>query len=163
MRRRPEPGRCPLLVHLNGRLVAEEEARVSVFDRGFLFGDAVFESMRAYGGRIFRMGRHLDRLADSARLIALTSLPSADRLTQDVEEVLEANHLRDARIRLTVTRGPGRPGEYGGVDGPPTRVISAAPFEGLEARYYSAGVALTVASRRAGARRFRGDPARRGR
>jgi branched-chain amino acid aminotransferase len=148
-RRRPAPGRCPLLLHLNGRLVAEEEARVSVFDRGFLFGDAVFESMRAYGGRVFRMGRHLERLAESARLIALTGLPSADRISADVTSLLEANHLRDARVRLTVTRGPGRPGEYAGVDGSPTCVISAAPFAGLEARRYVEGVVLTIASRRA--------------
>jgi branched-chain amino acid aminotransferase len=149
LRRRRAPGRCFLLVHLNGRLVAEEDARVSVFDRGFLFGDAVFESMRAYGGRVFRMGRHLERLSDSARLIALANLPSDARLTAGVTELLEANHLRDARIRLTVTRGPGRPGEYGGVDGAPTLVISAAAFAGLEARHYSEGVALTIASRRA--------------
>ncbi len=120
-----------------------------MFDRGFLFGDAVFESMRAYGGRVFRLGRHLDRLADSARLIALTSLPPADRLSAAVTRLLEANQLRDARVRLTVTRGPGRPGDYGGVDGAPTCVISAAPFAGLEARHYTDGVALTVASRRA--------------
>lgn len=120
-----------------------------MFDRGFLFGDAVFESMRAYGGRVFRMGRHLERLADSARLIGLTGLPGADRLSADVTGLLEANQVGDARVRLTVTRGPGRPGEYGGVDGAPTCVISVAPFAGLEARRYEEGVALTVASRRA--------------
>jgi branched-chain amino acid aminotransferase len=122
---------------------------VSVFDRGFLFGDAVFESMRAYGGRVFRLGPHLDRLAASAARVGLRHLPPPNRLAGDVAELLRANELEDARIRLTVTRGPGRPGDYAGEDGPPTCVITAASYAGLEARHHACGVALTVASRRA--------------
>ena len=105
--------------------------------------------MRAYGGHVFRMTRHLDRLADSARLIGLTPLLPAERQAGSVRELLEANGLRDARIRLTVTRGPGRPGEYAGAGAAPTWVISAAPFAGLEARLYDEGVTLATASRRA--------------
>jgi branched-chain amino acid aminotransferase len=105
--------------------------------------------MRSYGGRVFRLGKHLERLAESARLIGLAPLMPLERQSACVMELLEANHLGDARIRLTVTRGPGRPGEYAGADAAPTWVISAAPFAGLDARHHAEGVTLTIASRRA--------------
>jgi branched-chain amino acid aminotransferase len=138
-----------VLVHLNGRLVEETDAVVSVFDRGFLFGDAVFESMRAVGGVVFRLRRHLDRLARSADLVAMTGLPAPDRLARDVGDLLAANRLRDARIRLTVSRGPGRPGDYAGPAGTPTRVISAAAFAGLDPGIHDRGVPAAIAARRA--------------
>lgn len=137
----------PVRIHLNGRLVDERDAVVSVFDRGFLFGDGVFESMRAYGGRVFRLSRHLDRLAHSADLVGLRERPTARDLSRAVAEVLDANGLRDARIRLTLTRGRGRPGDYVGVDGPPTVVLSAAPFAGIEARLFEEGVSIILSSR----------------
>jgi branched-chain amino acid aminotransferase len=136
-------------IHLNGRLVDEGEAVVSIFDRGFLFGDGVFESMRAYGARVFRLPRHLDRLARSADLVGIVDRPSAGDLSRAVAEVLEANALRDARIRLTLTRGPGRPGDYVGADGPSTVVISATPFAGIESRLFEEGVSIVLSSRQA--------------
>lgn len=138
-----------MLIHLNGRLVPEGEAVVSVFDRGFLFGDGVFESMRAYHGRVFRLPRHLDRLARSAAIIGMEGLPAAASLEAAVVELLRSNRLEDARLRLTLTRGAGRPGDYVGAEGPPTLVISAAPFAGLAAAVVDSGVAVTVAARRA--------------
>src|SRR5262249_42469525 len=136
-------------VHLDGRLVAEENARVSVFDRGFLFGDAVFESFRAYDGHVFRMRAHLDRLADSAARIGLRQLPPQEHLAGGGPELPAAHRPRDGPTRLTVPGGPGRPGDYAGDEGAPTWVISAAPFAGLEAERYEEGVNLTIASRRA--------------
>lgn len=108
----------------------------------------MFETLRAYGGHVFRLGPHLARLADSAARIGLR-LPALDRLAGSIAELLDANALGDARIRLTVTRGPGRPGDYAGEEGVPTCVISASPFTGLEERHHAGGVTLTVASRRA--------------
>src|SRR6185295_7884373 len=98
-------GRCPVRIHLNGRLVGEDEARVSVFDRGFLYGDGVFESMRAVGGVVFRQDRHLERLLRSAEAIGLPLAPMSPGLPAAIRELLAANELRDARIRITVTRG----------------------------------------------------------
>ncbi len=135
-------------VHLNGRIVPDTEARVSVFDRGFLFGDGIFESMRARNGRVFRLDRHLTRLEQSASLIDLT-LPGTDLLALAVRELLDAERLRDARIRLTVTRGPGRPGDYVDAPGPPTVVISAVPFAGIDQRLRERGVEVAIARRRA--------------
>ncbi|MEK7799353.1 MAG: aminotransferase class IV, partial [Acidobacteriota bacterium] len=99
-------------IHLNGRLVAEGEARVSVFDRGFLYGDGVFESLRAVDGGVFRRDRHLERLRRSAAGIGLDLPLPLPGFAAAIGDLLAANRLGDARIRVTVTRGAGRPGEY---------------------------------------------------
>lgn len=138
----------PVWIHLNGRLVAEDEARVSVFDRGFLYGDGVFESMRAVGGGVFRLDRHLQRLRRSAEGIGLDLPVRPSGLTAAVKGLLEANRLRDARIRVTVTRGAGRPGDYVEALGPPTVVISASEFAGLDPALHREGVAVVIPSRR---------------
>jgi branched-chain amino acid aminotransferase len=135
-------------IHLNGRLVPEEEARVSVFDRGFLYGDGVFESMRAVGGVVFRRERHLERLLRSADGIGLDLKAAGPALAAAPGEVLEANRLSDARIRLTVTRGTGRPGDYVEALGPPTVVVSAAPFQRLGESLYASGVRVMIPRRR---------------
>jgi len=134
--------------HLNGRLVSEDEARVSVFDRGFLYGDGVFESMRAVGGVVFRQDRHLDRLHQSADGIGLDLSHVLPGLQASVRELLEVNALRDARIRITVTRGAGRPGDYVEALGPPTVVITGARFEGLDEASYRNGVGAVIPRRR---------------
>ncbi len=97
----------PRIVSMNGRLVPEAEATVSVFDHGLLYGDGVFEGMRAYGGRVFRMREHLDRLWDSARAIALEIPTTKDALARAVDDCVAANGLPDGYIRLVVTRGSG--------------------------------------------------------
>jgi branched-chain amino acid aminotransferase len=135
-------------IHLNGRLVPEEEALVSVFDRGFLYGDGVFESMRAAGGVVFRLKRHLERLFRSAEGIGLDLTAAAPALAAAPGEVLEANRLSEARIRLTVTRGTGRPGDYVEALGPPTVVVSAAPFQELDESLYAGGVRVMIPRRR---------------
>jgi len=138
-----------VLVLINGRPVDESAALIRVADRGFLFGDAIFESMRAGGGRVFRLERHLDRLERSAALVELAGLPARADLAAEVDEVLTANRLVDARLRLTISRGAGRPGDYVGVEGPPTRVLTATPFAGLERSVVEAGVRVAISARRA--------------
>jgi len=96
-------------VWLNGRLVAAERARVPAFDYGFLYGLGLFETMRACDAKVFRLERHLQRLAEGAHVLGLPPLPSDDVLRAAVSETLAANGLRDARVRLTVTAGPGAP------------------------------------------------------
>jgi len=138
-----------VLVHLDGRLVEEADARIPVFDRGLLYGDGVFESMRAVHGRIFRLEAHLDRLERSASLAEFEGLPDRLVFAGQLRETLAANGLRDARLRLTLTRGAGRPGDYVHASGPPTRIITAAPFTGLDPRLYEEGVGLAVVGRQA--------------
>ena len=138
----------PVWVHLNGRLVAEGEARVSVFDRGFLYGDGVFESLRAVAGGVFRRDRHLERLRRSAAGIGLDLPLPLPGFAAAIGDLLAANHLRDARIRVTVTRGAGRPGEYVEAEGPATVVLSAAGFAGLDPALHREGVAVAIPPRR---------------
>jgi branched-chain amino acid aminotransferase len=138
-----------VLVLVNGHLADESAATIRITDRGFLFGDAIFESMRASLGRVFRLGRHLDRLERSAALVEFEALPERAVLEAEVSEVLAANRLTEARLRLTISRGAGRPGDYVGVDGPPTRVLVATSFSGLERSVVEAGVGVCLSSRRA--------------
>ena len=97
----------PRIVAMNGRLVPESEATVSVFDHGLLYGDGVFEGMRAYGGRVFRLAEHLDRLWHSARAIALEIPVTREALARTVDETVAANGQPDGYVRLVVTRGAG--------------------------------------------------------
>ncbi|HUU31658.1 MAG TPA: branched-chain-amino-acid transaminase [Phycisphaerae bacterium] len=94
-------------VWLDGKLVDPADAKVSVFDHGLLYGDGVFEGIRAYGGRLFRLEAHIRRLFDSARGIRLTVPLAPDVLADAIVETLRANGLQDAYLRIVVTRGIG--------------------------------------------------------
>ncbi len=94
-------------IWLDGALVDKEHAKVSVFDHGLLYGDGVFEGIRAYGGRIFKLQTHLDRLVASAKSIRLTMHFTERELEQAVRETVAADGASDAYIRLVVTRGVG--------------------------------------------------------
>ncbi len=94
-------------VYLDGKLVEKEEAKISVFDHGLLYGDGVFEGIRAYNNRVFRLREHLDRLYNSARALMLEIPLTKKEMEQAVLDTLLANKLRDAYIRLVVTRGYG--------------------------------------------------------
>jgi branched-chain amino acid aminotransferase len=96
-----------LKVYINGQLYEKEQARISVYDHGLLYGDGVFEGIRAYGGRVFRCREHIDRLFTCARAIALQIPMSREELTRAIEDTLKANGLKDAYVRLVVTRGVG--------------------------------------------------------
>jgi branched-chain amino acid aminotransferase len=92
------------VVHWNGQLVPADEARVSVFDAGFLYGDGIYETMRAYSGQAFALERHLQRLAHSAEAIRL-ALPGSAEIAGAVTATIRANGLDSAVVRVTVTRG----------------------------------------------------------
>jgi len=95
------------VIFLDGEFVPAEEAKISVFDHGLLYGDGVFEGIRAYNGRVFRLEQHLDRLYDSARAINLTIPWPKEQVREWVLETIRRNGLRDAYVRLVVTRGKG--------------------------------------------------------
>jgi len=94
-------------VYINGELVERSEARVSVFDRGLLYGYGLFETMRSYDGQVFRLDRHLSRLARSADMLGIGEALDVSELGRAVYDTISANELSDARIRLTVTAGEG--------------------------------------------------------
>jgi branched-chain amino acid aminotransferase len=133
-------------VWLNGRLVRGAEAAVSVFDRGFLLGDGLFETLRAVDGRLFRPERHLARLQRGAAYLGLELTAGADELIAALWETLQANHLEDAALRLTVSRGAGPPGLGLAGTGVATSVIAARAFHGYPDHWYDPG-ATAVLSR----------------
>src|SRR3989337_834786 len=96
-----------LLIYFNGKFVPKNEARTSVYDHGFLYGDGVFEGIRAYNGRVFRLDEHLDRMYDSAKAIDLKIPLSKEEMKKAIVETLKKNNLKDAYIRPIVSRGDG--------------------------------------------------------
>lgn len=97
-------------VYINGEYFAKEEAKISVFDHGLLYGDGIFEGMRAYSGKVFQHKAHMDRLWNSARAIALEIPMTKEEMMKAVDDTLALNGLKDAYIRLVVTRGAGNLG-----------------------------------------------------
>ncbi len=97
-------------VYINGKLYPKDEAKISVFDHGLLYGDGVFEGIRCYNGNVFKFSEHIDRLYDSARAISMEIQLTRDELKDAVINTLKANNLKDSYIRLIVTRGVGKLG-----------------------------------------------------
>ena len=119
------------LVYVDGKFVERSKAVVSVFDHGLLYGDGVFEGIRAYGGSVFRLADHIDRLYDSAKAIRLKIPLAKHEATEAVLETLRRNGLRDAYIRLVVTRGPGDLGVNPALCKNPTVFIIAEPMASI--------------------------------
>lgn len=125
-------------VYLNGDFVNESDAKISVFDNGFLCGDGIFETMRAYNGAIFALDRHLDRLFQSAQTLELSNMPDKDVLENACQKLLEINSLSDARVRLTVSRGVPNSSN-------PTIAITATHYKGYDESLYKEGMsAITL-------------------
>ena len=118
----------PPYAHVDNELVPMEDATVSIRDRGFMYGDGVFETLRAYGGEVFRWKAHADRLADSAAAIKLEHGLSQPTLKNRIDETLTANELEEAYIKLSITRGvqPGKLNPDPAVD--PTVVVQTSPL-----------------------------------
>src|SRR5213078_3506969 len=100
------PKNKDLIVNINGELVHRDKAGVSPFDSAVQGGDAVWEGLRLYNGRIFKLHEHLDRLERSARALSIVDLPPREKIIEELKRTLEANKMRDGvHIRLTLTRG----------------------------------------------------------
>ena len=137
------------IVYLNGRLVPRLDARLSPFDHGFLYGYGLFETMRAYDGHIFRLDSHVTRLRCSAESIGLThSILTTEEGKQSLKvacmATLEANDLKDARIRLTVSAGEGDMTPDPGTCSSPTIVITARTLVPLPPKKYETGFKAAV-------------------
>ncbi len=96
-----------LKIYIDGKLYDKEEAKVSVYDHGLLYGDGVFEGIRSYNGKVFRLTEHLDRLWESAKAIWLTIPISKEEMAKAVVDTLAVNGIKDGYVRLVVTRGVG--------------------------------------------------------
>lgn len=132
------------LVYLNGSLVSRDDACIAVLDYGFLYGFGLFETMRAYGGHVFRLDRHLKRLARSGENLGI-AVESAV-LERAVMETIRANGLGDARIRLTVSIGEGRVVPDPTTCGEPTVLVVAGNFQPFSEEVYQKGFSAVVSS-----------------
>jgi branched-chain amino acid aminotransferase len=136
----------PRIIFMNDRLVPEEEAKVSVFDHGLLYGDGVFEGLRSYSGRVFRLDSHLDRLWDSARAIALEIPLAKDVVAQAVNDTLAANKLADGYVRLVVTRGAGSLGLDPNRTKNPQVIVIADTISLYPREFYEKGLRIVTAA-----------------
>jgi aminodeoxychorismate lyase len=121
-----------VLIFLNGRLVPEESATVSVFDRGFLYGDGLFETMRVYNGRPFRWAQHLERLHHGMEFVKIPPQFSAEELRGFADQLISQNGMPDAVLRLNVSRGIGQRGYSPAGAERPTFVMSLHPATKIE-------------------------------
>ncbi|MFZ4484835.1 MAG: branched-chain-amino-acid transaminase [Chthoniobacterales bacterium] len=135
-------------IYLNGQLVPKEEARVSVFDHGLLYGDGVFEGIRFYAGRVFRLEEHLDRLYRSARAIALEIPIDREAMSRAVLDTIRANEMLDGYVRLVVTRGEGSLGLSPKSCPTPTIFIIAAGISLYPEAMYQSGLKLVTCGTR---------------
>lgn len=131
----------PIAVSIDGVVVAPEAAHVSVFDRGFLYGDSVFETVRTYGGRPHELDAHLDRLERSAGLVFISMPVGRDQLRVEIDACLAAAGNPESYLRVMITRGQGALGLDPALADNPRRVILCAPLNPLPAVAYSEGVA----------------------
>jgi len=141
-----------MYVYLNGEYIQESEAFVSVFDRGFLYGDGLFETMRAYEGHIFRLDQHLGRLLRGLEVLRISNAWTLDTLRHVLYRLLELNRLSDAYIRLTVSRGEGGRGIDTAGCGSPTIVAAARAFSPCPEGLYRNGVRICISGGRTNCR-----------
>ncbi|GAB4537257.1 MAG: branched-chain-amino-acid transaminase [Thermodesulfovibrionia bacterium] len=136
------------MVFLNNRLVPEEKALVSVFDHGFLYGDGVYETIRAYNGIPFMIDEHIRRLYRSASMISLKIPLNHEMIRKAIYKTMKANDLRDAVVRVSISRGKGPIGLDPELCHEPTFVIIAYPFKGHPARNYQYGISVAIVKTR---------------
>ncbi|MEM2068941.1 MAG: branched-chain-amino-acid transaminase [Nitrososphaerota archaeon] len=136
-----------MLVYIDGEFVPRSQAKVSVFDHGLLYGDGVFEGIRSYNGVVFRLIEHIDRLYDSAKTIMLDIPITKQEMVNVVLETLRKNKLKDAYIRLVVTRGVGDLGLDPRKCSRPSIIVIAQPMEPLLGKEVKEkGVRLVISS-----------------
>jgi len=135
-------------IWIDGELVASDKARISVFDHAVLYGDGCFEGIRAYGGRVFKLKSHLDRMYASAEKIRLTPSYSKDEIEQAIRHALDVNGLSDAYIRLVFTRGVGTLGLHPFQCPKPTAFVITDTIQLYPPELYESGMAVIVAKRR---------------
>jgi branched-chain amino acid aminotransferase len=133
------------MIYLNNRLVTDNKAKISVFDHGFLYGDGVYETLRAYEGVVFMIDEHIERLFRSASMINLDIMKTPGEIKKAIYQTIKKNRLPEAYIRVSVSRGKGAIGLDPELCKKPTFVIMSFPFKEYPAEYYKKGVKIIIA------------------
>src|ERR1700757_3724676 len=137
-----------LKIYIDGNFLDQAEAKISVFDHGLLYGDGVFEGIRFYQDRVFRLEEHIDRLWDSAKAITLDIPMSRTALIEATLETIRQNDLHDGYIRLIVTRGPGSLGLSPDSCRRPSVIVIAATIALYPEDLYHQGLTMVTCSTR---------------
>jgi len=135
-------------IYIDGKFYEKENAKISVFDHGFLYGDGVFEGIRAYNGKIFMIDEHIERIFASAQYIKLQIPMTREEMKEALYKTLEANALKDAYIRLVVSRGVGDLGLDPRKCPKPSVIIIATYWGAMYGDLYSKGIKVITASTR---------------
>ena len=135
-----------LKVHISGQLYDKQDAKISVYDHGLLYGDGVFEGIRSYGGKVFRLEEHLERLWESAKAIWLEIPTTQAAMGQSIYDTLQANNITDGYIRLIVTRGAGTLGLDPRKTSDPQVIIITDHIALYPEEFYQNGLELVTAS-----------------
>ncbi len=141
-------------VWINNRLVPEEEAKVSIFDYGFLFGYGLFETLRAYNGKVFRLVRHLERMNEAEKSLGISSDWEENEIIEAVNNTIATNNLSNAYIRLNIWKGEGEAGLRPETVKRVNLAIIARPFIPYPSRLYKEGMSAVIVNTRRG----EGDP-----
>jgi branched-chain amino acid aminotransferase len=136
----------PRKVYINGKLYDQDDAKISVYDHGLLYGDGVFEGIRSYGGKVFRLAEHLDRLWYSAKAIWLEIPISKKEMAKAIEDTLAVNGLRDGYIRVVVTRGRGTLGLNPKKCREPQVIVITDTIELYPPEFYEEGLKIITVS-----------------
>lgn len=134
------------MVYLNGEYVKKADARVSFLDHGLLYGDGVFETLRSYNKKVFRLNEHIKRLSESAKQIFLKIPLKKSKIEYIIYKLISNNELNDAYIRITVTRGAGEPGINPGLCKSPTVIVYVKEGRVYPDEMYSKGVEAAIVS-----------------
>ena len=135
-----------LKIYINGKFYDKEDAKISVYDHGLLYGDGVFEGIRSYGGKVFRLTEHIDRLWHSAKAIWLEMPISKPRMVKAIEDTLAANGIEDGYIRVIVTRGCGTLGLEPNRCADPQVIVIADRISLYPAELYEKGLEIVTVS-----------------
>ncbi|MCF6266884.1 MAG: aminotransferase class IV [Desulfuromusa sp.] len=135
-------------VYLNGEFVKSDNAKISVFDQGFLYGDGIFESFRSIGRRLYQFSQHYQRLKQSAEALSYPVTLTQQELEAILLELRERNGLNNAYYRITITRGEGQIGFQRDMDNNLTCLVIGREFQGFDESYYQKGIELKVAQTR---------------
>ena len=142
----PHRGATNFKVWINGKLYDKQDAKISVYDHGLLYGDGVFEGLRSYGGKVFRLEQHLTRLWNSAKAILLEIPMTREAMAKAINETLKINGLADGYIRLIVTRGAGSLGLDPNRTADPQVIIITDLIKVYPDELYSEGLEIITAS-----------------
>ena len=135
-------------IFLNGKIISDTEGHISLKDRGFLYGDGIFETLRSYNGTPFKLAEHLERLQSSAGKLKIPFEYTIEELSKNVKELLKVNNIPDAYIRITLSRGIGNNGLGINDNFESTLLIQGKPFMPYAKELYKEGMSLNVSKAR---------------